>query len=67
MNKIFTFLMVLVAFGLIFGGVFLFSGVSSVEVSEEDFVETLEPVIRYSNHYMCEGGEPGYPDNCSGS
>ena len=65
MNKIFTFLMVLVAFGLIFGGVFLFSGVSSVEVSEEDFVETLEPVIRYG-HDECYY-EPGYPDNCSGS
>lgn len=64
MNKIFTFLTVLVAFGLIFGGVFLFSGVSSVEVSEEDFVETLEPVISYTHN--CDP-QPYEPDNCGAS
>ena len=66
MNKIFTLLTVLVAFGLIFGGVFLFSGVSSVEVSEEDFVETLEPVIRYS-HDFCDDYQPYEPNPCGGS
>jgi len=66
MSKIFTFLTVLVAFGLIFGGVFLFSSISSVDVSEEDFVETVGPIIRYS-HSSCQPPEPGYPDDCHGS
>jgi len=63
MSKIFTLLTVLVAFGLIFGGVFLFSGVSSVEVGE-DSVETLDPVVSYV-HDPCEY-IPGYPDDCGG-
>jgi len=62
MHKIFTLFTVLVAFGLIFGGVFLASGgVSSLDVSE-DSVETLEPVVRYV-HNSCQH-TPGYPDDC---
>ena len=63
MNKIFTLLTILVAFGLIFGGTFLFSGVSSIDVSE-DSVETLDPVVSQSHDY-CDD-EPYVPDPCGG-
>ena len=61
MDKIFTFLIVLVAFGLIFGGIFLVNSITSVDVSE-DFAETLKPVILYDGE--CEPPTPGYPDPC---
>ncbi len=60
MKKILIALSILAVFGLLVGGVFLFSGVSSVTVVGEDSVETVGPIIRYGH---CPH-EPGYPDDC---
>jgi len=59
MKKTLIILSILLVFGLLIGGVFLFSSISSVDVSEQYFVETLGPIILHS----C-GSAPGYPNNC---
>ena len=59
MQKTLIVLCILIVFGFLIGGIFLFSSISSVEVIKQDFAETLEPVIKYS----CDP-PPGYPNNC---
>ncbi len=63
MKKILIALVILITLGLLIGGTFLFSGISSVKVSEEDFTKTLEPVSSYG---LCDN-EPGYPNPCGAS
>ena len=60
MKKTLVILAILITFGLLMGGTFLFSGITSVEVSEEDFVETFGPITSYD---LCDH-QPYEPDPC---
>lgn len=60
MKKILIALVILIVFGLLIGGTFLFNGITSIEVSEQDFTKTLEPVSSYG---LCDP-EPNEPDPC---
>ncbi|MCH8945749.1 MAG: hypothetical protein IIA85_02410 [Nanoarchaeota archaeon] len=60
MKKTIIVLGILIVFGFIIGGIFLFNSISSVDVIKQDFVETLEPIISYSHCHHT----PGYPNDC---
>ena len=63
MQKTLVVLSILAVFGLLLGGAFLFGSITSVDVSEEDFVETLGPITSYD---LCDN-QPGEPDPCNQS